>query len=350
VSEYIEIESPREIRRINNALFAKLKSGLHHIETRTIGYPQGNFQAKVRFLSDTGSDVLYWSAWRSEDRGAVGSFFGHGASGGHGSLNIDLQFNLPVVDFSRRLGGAFLRHVPTDSIVLAHRGIVTLGHGRVQKATLFSEMAATLREADTGNGSAQFLLIGDLDSPTLVGDIDSFSAEVRRAVRAIKANAVEAGGDRPKAASKTSRLSGKLRAYFDEFSGQRRVNWPRTSVADCYHGTVVRTLRDAFGSAETLKSQEIDLTVVTHDRVLLFEVKTSANRQSVYTAIGQLTAHAPIVARYAPRIPLVKVMVLPELPDPRIYNLLTHRLDIRLVTFTRSKQGRIDIHGLKRLK
>jgi hypothetical protein len=282
VDQYIELDDAKEIRRLNNRLSARLRSGLPYGETRNIGYPQGNFDAKVRFLSASGADVFYWSAWQSKEDGTAGSFFGHGAPSSSTSLNIDVQFNFPVVQFSRSLGGAFLRDLATNSVVLAHRGIVTLGHGRVPKADLFAEMGATVREARTGNGSTgEFLLIGELESPTLINDIDLFASELRRTVRAIKAK-IEITTD--KTATTPSRtLSGRLRQYFDEFSGKRNLKSRRNAVADCYHGTVVRAIRDSFaGSAETLKSQAIDLTALLKKRVYLFEVKTSSSPQSIY--------------------------------------------------------------------
>jgi hypothetical protein len=281
------------------------------------------------------------------------NFFGHGSPGGKASLNIDIQFNLPIVEFSRKSGGAFLRHVPTDRIVLAHRGIVTLGHGRVQKSVLFAETVATLLEANTTNGTGEFLFIGDLESPTLLSDINTFSTELRSAVRAIKLQ-LSSGPRRPKTVPRRSSaiLAGALHQYFDEFTGQRKLAARNKTVADCYHGAVVRALRDVFdGSSEVLKSREIDLIVVTKTRAFLFEVKTSSSTQSVYTAIGQLTVHRPIVARYVRRgIPLVRVIVLPQRPIERLCDILLDELDIRLVTFIRSAQGHIKIEGLNRIR
>jgi hypothetical protein len=352
VPEYSEIESPREIRHLNKALSARLRDALLHQETRTIGSPHGSFRAKVQFLSDTGNDVFYWRGWVSKNQSTVGSLFGHGVPGSNAQLNIDVQFNFPMFEFSRKFGGAFLRHVSTNRVILAHRGIVTLGHGRVPKADLFSEIHATVREADTGTGVGEFVLIGELESPPLINDIDAFSSELRRAVRAIKARTAKTSGDEPKMPSSTSTSLGcRLRQYFDEFSGKRQLKGRRRSVADCYHGTVVRKVRDAFdGPAETLKSQAVDLTVITGKRVYLFEVKTSSNPQSIYTAIGQLAAHAPAVADYAPGRLLIRVMVLPEPPNQRLCSLMKDQLGIRLLTFTRSGRGRITVDGLERLK
>src|ERR1700733_12926458 len=134
LAEYIEIDNPKEIRRLNNTLSSILKRSLPYKENRTIGYPQDKFDARVQFVSPVGSDVFYWSPGLSKDKSTVSSFFGHGTPGAAASLNIDVQFNLPVVKFSRSMGGAFLRQLSSNEVILAHRGIVTLGHGRVSKA------------------------------------------------------------------------------------------------------------------------------------------------------------------------------------------------------------------------
>jgi hypothetical protein len=112
-----------------------------------------------------------------------------------------------------------------------------------------------------------------------------------------------------------------------------------------------REIRDTLGSSTGIfKSQAIDLIVPVGKRIYLFEVNTSSKPQSIYTAIGQLTAHAPVIAKYHPRRTLVKVMVVPERPNRSLYRLLTDQLGIRLLTFARSAQGRISIDGLKQLK
>ena len=349
VVEYEEIEDPKEIRRLNAALSSKLKKSLKHSETRIIGYPQGKFEADVHFRPGSGSDVFYWSAGASDNKKVAHNFFGHGEPGAKASLNIDVQFNLPVVDFSRDTGGAFLRHRPTDSITLAHRGIVTLGHGRIPKATLFGEMAATLREAETSGGIADFLIIGELESSTLIDDIDAFSSELRRAARTLKSNRSRKSAKQGRS-NRTARVAAKLREYFDEFSGQRCAGGRRKSVADCYHGKVVRAIRDGFDGTTTLKSVAIDLTVLTSRRAFLFEAKTSADTQSVYAAVGQLAVHGPQVTAIASGLPLVKVIVLPELPSTHLCTVLKTDLGISLLTFTRSARGDIAIDGLKNLQ
>ncbi|MGA3161079.1 MAG: hypothetical protein ABSC77_07660 [Terracidiphilus sp.] len=352
MTEYVEIESPREIRRLNKLLSEKLKKALPHAETRTIGTPHGSFPAQVRFFPGEGEEVFYWSNHLSHNKLIERNYFGHGIPGAKVPLYIDVHFSVPVVRFSRKSGGTFLQHVPTKSVVLAHRGIVTIGHGRANKVDLLSEIDVTVLEAYTGRGIGKYLFIGKLDSPTLIDEIAKFAAELRRAARAIKANATRTVEKRAVGSARISTtLSGRLRQYFDEFSGKRQLKGRRGFVADCYHGTVVRTIRDAFKDAtETLKSQVIDLTIVLAKRIYLFEVKTSSDPQSVYTAIGQLTAHTPIVAEYAPGKNLIRVMVVPDLPNKRLCSLMKEKLGIRLLTYTRSANGRISFDDLDQLK
>lgn len=283
MKEYTEIEDPKEIRRLHHLLAARLKHALPHVETRTIGDPHGNVHAKVRFLSDTGDDVFFSRTCLFKDKRTAGSLFGHGEPGTNASLNMDIQFNFPVVHFSRAWGGAFLRHSPTNNVVLAHRGIVTRGHGRVPKADLFREVSATVWDAETSKGNSKFLLVGELESPNFISEIDDFSSEVRRAVKVIKEKSAKDAGDKnetPPGSPVTP--SDKLRKYFDESSGERQLKGRRKSIADCYHGTVVRAIRDTFDSStEIFKSQAIDLIVLVGKRIYLFEVKTSSRPQCI---------------------------------------------------------------------
>src|ERR1700746_2369512 len=137
---YTEIETLQELRQLNRTLAARFMRVFRYQERRTIGSPGGNFKANVRFLEGDGNDVFWWST-RPHKRKRLGkNLFGHGAPGQSSNLNMDIQFNVPSGVFSRNSGGAFLRHNATNRIVLAHRGIATIGHGRIPKTTLFAQM------------------------------------------------------------------------------------------------------------------------------------------------------------------------------------------------------------------
>jgi hypothetical protein len=350
MADYIEIEDPIELRKLNRELGLKLKRVFGYGQMRTIGSPGGNFPAKVRFRSRSGENVFWWAPLPRKKR-LEKNLFGRGTPGRNDSLNMDVQFNLPVVRFSRGSGGAFLRHLPTNTIVLAHRGIVTIGHGRVPKDVLFEQMDATRREARTATGPADFLLIGELESSTLVNDLDSFAAQVRGVVqraRMMKDGKTNQG--EAKASVRTKKFA-KLRAYFHEFSGTPEVKGRTGGIADCYHGDVVRALKDSLdGSCTFRKSREIDLVIGFKSKTaFLFEAKTSPSTQSVYTAVGQLAVHAPRVAREFRPARLRMVIVLPGQPAKHLHEILTRELGILVLTFTRSVRGKITIAGLEKL-
>ncbi|MBI4949855.1 MAG: hypothetical protein HY955_06890 [Deltaproteobacteria bacterium] len=340
MADYREIEDPKELGRLNKILSAKLAKEFKTLKTRTIGWPKGSFSAEVRFLSTVGDNVFWWDRSLSDDKKAV-NLFGHGAPGDNAMLNIDVQFNVPVVKFSRMSGGAFLREIKTGKIILAHRGIVTRGLGHIKKSALFFEMIATLRGADTSRGTQEFLLIGELDSPTLIDDIDTFSTELRRTVSTLRNKKQKRQPTLPKA----------LSDYLDEFSGKRVIQGRLKIIADCYHGKVVRVLRDELANnSKVFKTREIDLIAFTDKKAFVFEVKTSTDNQAIYTAIGQLTVHAPAVAKHVNGKPLKRIIVLPEKPSKHLCTVLKDHLGIQILTFNRSTKGFITIEGLDLLK
>lgn len=353
MSAYAEVEEPRVIAQLNRKLGTKLRRALRRSERRLIGWPAGRFSARVRFLVTKGGEGFWWASRKSNDGKDAVNLFGHGMPGDSSALNIDVQFNLPVIQFSRQTGGAFLTDTETGKVLLAHRGIVTLGHGRVARDALIREMACTLCEAQTSSGTREFLVIGELDSPSLVPDIIAFATELRRAARVLgESSAAASKSRRPANRSSGARTNygafGKLRKYFDEVTGKRTIKARRGPVvADCYHGAVVRALRDTLGAADqALKSREIDLVALTTKNVFVVEVKTSASTQNVYTALGQLMIHAPAVAKLLPGRRVTKLMVLPEKPSKHLFDLLTNELGVRVLTFSRAANGQVSFSRL----
>lgn len=187
MSDYEEIEDVAQIAQLNEQLSMKLRESLAYLETRTIGYPHGSILSEVHFESQRGENVFWWVSRIPPNGKSADNYFGHGTPGDSSSLNIEMQFDVPIIEFSRRWGGAFLRYAPTNATVLAHRGHVTRGYGGIPKAVLFSEMPSYKRNArdGTGTGQREYLIISNLSSPTLVSDIERFTSDLRRTIRAL---------------------------------------------------------------------------------------------------------------------------------------------------------------------
>ena len=92
-----------------------------------------------------------------------------------------------------------------------------------------------------------------------------------------------------------------LSDYFDEFTGKALAKRKRSVEMEWKHGRVVKALRAHVNRAgDAYKSREMDLVVVTPKDVWLFEVKTSADSQSIFTAIGQLVFHGAALEEAVP--------------------------------------------------
>ncbi len=353
---YYEVEDIDRITKLGKKLGKTIQSSSVRSEMRTIGYPGGHTNRKVYFWADDGERSLWFANWPSDkSENKVINLFGHGVVGEARTLTIDVQFNLAKDQFTRRLGGVFLEDRATGDIVLAHRGIVTLGH-RVKKDILFDAMASGIIEAETSEGPGEFLFMALLDSPSLVEDLGAFSSKLRSTLQGlgtaseqnddvVAGNGEDAGEETPTSAPRAGAF-GELGAYFSEFSGARRAFTPKKVYPICNHGKVVDALEAQVAKLGlTLKSTEIDLVVNCAKMALLFEVKTNAATQSVYTAVGQLGVHEFSVAKFTGKR-VVRVLVVPERPMAALAANVENELGIRLVTYFFNASGGVTFKGL----
>jgi len=85
--------------------------------------------------------------------------------------------------------------------------------------------------------------------------------------------------------------------YFDEFSGKKRRRRVKEIKYISRHGDIVRALRKwrqrtLEAHEKLVKDAYVDLGVQSRDALReLYEVKSSCERQALYTAIGQIVVH-----------------------------------------------------------
>jgi hypothetical protein len=346
---YKEIEDIKRIQKFDSKLRVALTRKGPFYEQRIIGYPGGYTKRYVNFIGK-GPDAIWYCRWVTDDQNVV-NLFGRGECGESQTLLIDLQFNYTLDKVKKSLGGAFLEDTDTGKITLGHRGFITVIN-RIPKDVVFDAMAAYSVDAQSGHKTIGFLLVADLNSKTLIKDIGEFAAELRDSVREKTEGDIAAqgskGGDKKKKGVKPG--FDPLKEYFDEFAGKRRSYKPKRVYAKVDHGKVVRALNKAFpGKNErTYKSRAVDLAVEQRKLALLFEVKTSANLQSIYTAIGQLSVHASPTKKILGK-PVIQVVVVPEHPMEHITKVIADELGFRIVTYLIDKQGDVSFQGLDKL-
>ncbi len=363
MAAYVEVEDVKEIAMLNREMGKKLRVAFPHHERRMIGWPRGAFPANLHFMKGKGDEVFWWSPGTAKDKKAARNFFGRGVPGEHKTVNIDVQFNVPLQRFTRSFGGAFIKNKKTGKVFLAHHGIVTLGTARLKKHDVFNTIDADLCDVETSIGSAAMIRVIAMESSTLAANLSKFAREMRRTVQALVAptpapppptrkpnkGPAKTAGRKDGGATKARAGLSKLKKYLEEFRGRVKLKERAPSTADYHHGDVVAALAKYYQrSPSVLNNDLIDLVVQTAKKVLLFEVKSSTTTQNIYTAVGQLFTHEPAVKLHLPGFAVERVMVLPDRPRGRLAVVLTDHLGIHVATFVRHSRNNVAFTNLLR--
>lgn len=287
-------------------------------ETRQaqMGHQGGLIETDVHWLPE--HDL--WAAFR--DRGSrYWNAFGIGAPFDEQSLSMIVQVNPPKDGIDRRTGGAF-GHDDAGSIYVLHRGKIGGGRKGIGKNAFLSFFAGTgpIRPTSDGDQESPLIVIGALDDSTFIPALGAFVHQVARFKRLVT-------GDGPLREDSVSDLG---LSFSPEYVGQKEVSARESIVADCRHGIVVNELRrrleaDGF-TAVNDQFRDVYLVDGENRMAVLFEVKPSSSRGSLYKAVGQLVLNAPASPA------CIRVAVVPDdLPTDLKQRL--ERREIRTVTF-----------------
>lgn len=283
------IESQEEIAKAQRKLEAAIRRDFKTKAVKNIGYPGGTtFDAIVV----TDGRYWYWSSdYDDEDIPNPRRLNWFGLFRDDADLQISVEINTAYEGRNDQVAGFFARDNDTGSIYLLHSGRVGGGTKGVGKAAFLAW--SNQRPIDVVDSS------GGIREGVLVMPIDGVAAS-RSAVRYIDIiasfkQAVRAGDlDSPEFQSKKKELDD----FFSESRGRRKGK--RSGEIDYLsrHGEVVDALYSWRNSNQLpkggrlVKNVLIDMGVAVADELVeVFEVKTSAARSDVYTAIGQLMVH-----------------------------------------------------------
>lgn len=246
-----------------------------------------------------------------------------------GNLHISVEMNIPTESNTHRVAGFFAKDLASGETYLMHDGGVGGGKKGVGKTTFLAWSNARLVEVGDADGDMRpAIIVAPVDSAITASDIGRF---VQKALDFKKAVANgETSTQQARQAQQT------YQDYFDEFSGKKKR--PRIAEVEYIsrHGDIVRALhawRNLSPEEEqrAVKNAFIDLGVVTGDVLTeLYEVKTNSDRQTLYSAIGQMLVHDELGNNGCKR-----VLVLPEGESvPHDIGLALQRANISLLRFS----------------
>lgn len=283
------IESKEEIAKAQRNLEIAIRRDFKKKIQKNIGYPGGTMtDAQVQ------TDGTYWfysTDCNEEDVKTPRRLNWFGLLRDTPSLDITVEINTVYEGRNDRIAGFFARDSNTGSIYLMHSGRVGGGTKGVGKEAFLACSGERLFEVMDSSGR--------LKEGTLVIPIKGIKA-TRPAIRYIDAivdfkQAVRNG------VLTTTDFQKKKKQYNDFFAEARGRRLGQRSGEIDYlsrHGEVVdalylwRNTNRLPKSGRLVKDRFIDLGVAIGEELIeVYEVKTSAARTNIYTAIGQLMIH-----------------------------------------------------------
>ena len=298
------LESKKEVAAAQRALKATMRREFRKTEIRNLTFQGGLIRNATVFTNGT-----YW--YHSDNRigkDSVSSrFLNEFGVLTPGNLPITVEINVPHESRTGRVAGFFARDSATSATCLMHSGKV----GGSQPGVGAYAFRAWLEERpcevfdSSGRAHLGFIVmsIDGLHATTALlryvdriakfkkdvrnGAIDPTDLEFQRKVQVLKDFYSEPRGRR------SGRRSGKI--DFVSRHGQ---------IVDALHDW--RRCRAMPARPRIKKNIFIDMAVVNTRGQLteIYEIKTSAARSDIYSAIGQIMVHGPCSAK--------KVLVLPE--------------------------------------
>lgn len=284
---YRVLERAAEIRWVRKAIVAAFRSHGAKPVRATVGFQGENVDVRVLWMEDLGiwiappviSGSRYWNAFGTKDP--------HG-----GSVPITCEVNLPRQGIDRRVGGIAVADEQGRTI-LAHRGRIGGGREGIGAGLFWSHYEGKRLTVWDGDRETDVAAVAEIGSPRFVRQIQFFVREVER----IKALARRSQPDKQAPGERGSTRPDRfeIKSLGDEFAGTKTYTVSRKVSAVCDHGPIVKKLRELLGKQgySTGKDTFRDLYVHHGKEVTsLFEVKPSTDRQSIYSAVGQLLLHS----------------------------------------------------------
>lgn len=301
---FVVVEDKKEKAEAQRVFEKRIRATLKNQGLRNIGFPSGNHDA---ILYANGEGQL-WCAFDLVTDAEVPrhwNVFGV-YDPKRRSQTITVEINIPTDSDSARIAGFFGRDVETGHIYLMHDGSVGGGKAGVGREAFLAWSKSSLVDVSRSGGRVrQGIVIGRIDTDDFSSRIWMFVQQVSDFKAAVRRGDLEL--------PQTKADLDEWDQFKNESSGRRQGR--RQSRIDyvSYHGDVVRSLHAERSSRQganerILNSKLIDLYVRSGNALIeVYEVKTDNDRQSIYTAIGQLLTHSG-----SPNGSVQRVLVIPQ--------------------------------------
>jgi hypothetical protein len=280
------IESQQEKVQAQEKLLARLKKAWPSREKRIVAWRPDSVEMRIYHNGQ------YWSgSFPPKPRDKTPRYWTpFGEYRESGVFHIAVEINVPTTTNTKRTKGFFARDTETSRVYLMHDGGVGGGQKGVGKWEFLRWSDLEVVPVVDSQGETRLgIVVAPIDSQTTADDISHFVQKVIDFKHAVRSG--EVGPVTP-----SERRTYK--DYYDEFAGRKR----RRRIAEMEyisrHGQIVTALHDwrqrhAKSNGKIVKNAYVDLGIENTHGVLkeIYEVKTNCDRQTLYSAIGQILVH-----------------------------------------------------------
>ena len=319
------ISNKSEIAKCQKIIEDLLKESLKKHEELTIGYQGGNLQNEVYY-----NESLWYSTLILKDDATIPRYWNAFGIGKRedGNQIIVVEINPALEGVTKQVAGLFAIDETTGDYFLLHRGKIGGGRKGIGKEAFKNWYRGKWVDVfDENKNKEEAILISSINSSAFTTKVISFVDEVAKFKQEVSNG-------------KNSRADNNIEGYvtFDpEFHGVKKGKRKSKFEYESNHGLVVNELdkyvqETLSRNQATFNSSLIDLGIRQNNKVIkIFEVKTSNERQAIYTGIGQLMFHS------SGSDEIEKVIVLPNDNFPSEFLDIFDDLKIRIIKYSISK-------------
>lgn len=331
------IEAADEKAKAQEKLETRLQNSLKYKGILNVGFPGGNDDVQIYSVGDGRLWAGFKKPIRQDIHPRFWNAFGVFKSAAN-SQTIAVEINIERGGNSGRIAGFFARDTETGDILLMHSGKIGGGQKGVGRTAFLVWSKAKLVEVVRRKGKCRTgIVVARIDSRSFAEDVWYFVQNIVEFKAAVREGATATEGFRDRVA--------EYERYSKEYSGRKAGGGGARTEYDAIHGKVVQAIYDVRSKRKLdgeaiFNNQLMDLYVRKSRKIVeVYEVKTSLDRQSLYTAIGQLLTHSLTGGSSARRF-----IVLPQGPGPsKEFTAAFKQVGIEVMRYSESKNGTIRI-------
>jgi hypothetical protein len=283
------VEATAEKRKIQQGFRRIFENALAPQGERIVGHPGG--AAKVALFS-SGAGTL-WCGFHRDTESPISRYWNPFGifEPDHSTQTITAELNIPIDTNNELVAGFFAKDTDSRLIYLMHTGRIGGGRKGIGKSAFLAwSKLRPVPVFQSDGGQRMGIVIGPIKRDVIVERVSKFVDTVSK----FKALAASGGLDTPDFRQELE----EYERFSPEFSGRKKGHKGGTFDYICYHGDIVNALyrfREANKGTDekVLSTQLMDLYVKRRSEISeIYEVKTGAERQALYTALGQLIVHS----------------------------------------------------------